>query len=120
MPSNRPPPLPKTIAEVSCGRSVGAVVAADEVDHTERVGPVLQAGVVADAIIAAIEQLNAGVVIVERGAYRRVLVPHRCIVTRSAIEEHLGHTVRFPGDLEKVMPSFKGRLTLTAERAEWC
>jgi hypothetical protein len=88
-------------------------------ESTDSVGPVLQAGVVTDAIIAAIAQLNSGVVIVERGAYRRVLVPHRCVVTRQAVEAHLGSPVHFPGDLEKVMPPFKGQLSLTAERAEW-
>jgi hypothetical protein len=42
-------------------------------DRREWVGPVLQAGAVADAMIAAIKQLNAEAVVVDRGAYRRVL-----------------------------------------------
>ena len=94
-------------------------MAQDDSDHRERVGPVLQTGIVADAIIAAIKQLNAEAVVVDRGAYRRVLVPQRCLVTRAAMEEQLGRSVYFPADLETVMPAFKGRLTVTADSAVW-
>ena len=41
----------------------------------DRVGPVLQAGSVANAIVAAIKDLNQDVLVVDRGAYVRVLVP---------------------------------------------
>ncbi|MGB8325699.1 MAG: MmoB/DmpM family protein, partial [Candidatus Acidiferrum sp.] len=74
----------------------------------DRVGPVLQSGPVANAIIAAIKDLNQDVVLVDRGAYVRVLVPRCCVVTRSAIETHLGRPFRFPGELEIVMSGFKG------------
>jgi hypothetical protein len=94
-------------------------MAEQEPDTSDRVGPVLQAGAVADAIIAAITQLNTGVVILDRGAYRRVLVPRRCVVTRAAVEEHLGRAVHFPGDLEKVMPAFKGLFAVSEESAAW-
>jgi hypothetical protein len=63
----------------------------------DRVGPVLQSGSVANAIVAAIKDLNQDVLVVDRGAYVRVLVPQCCIVTRSAIEKHLGRPFRFPG-----------------------
>jgi hypothetical protein len=88
-------------------------------DSSNRVGPVLGTGLVADAVIAAIQQHHAEAVILDRGAYRRVLVPGRCVVTRTAIEEHLGRPVHFPGDLEKVMPSFKGRFTVSETCAVW-
>jgi MmoB/DmpM family len=78
----------------------------------DRVGPVLQAGTVANAIIAAIKDLNQDVMVVDRGAYVRVLVPQCCVVTRSAIEKHLGRPFRFPGELETVMSAFKGSLQL--------
>ena len=39
----------------------------------DRVGPVLQAGTVADEIIAAIKDLNQDVMVVDRGAYIRGL-----------------------------------------------
>jgi toluene monooxygenase system protein D len=85
----------------------------------DRVGPVLQAGSVANAIIAAIKDLNQDVLIMDRGAYVRVLVPQSCVVTRSAIEKHLGRPFRFPGELEMVMSAFKGTLELNQDDAAW-
>jgi len=85
----------------------------------DSVGPVLQSGPVADAIIAAIKDLNQEVMVVDRGAYIRVLVPQCCVVTRSAIEQHLGRPFRFPGELETVMSAFKGSLQLNQDDAAW-
>jgi toluene monooxygenase system protein D len=85
----------------------------------DHVGPVLQSGPVANAIIAAIKDLNQDVIIVDRDAYIRVLVPRCCVVTRSAIENHLGRPFRFPGELETVMSAFKGSLQLNQEDAAW-
>jgi len=85
----------------------------------EYVGPVLQAGVVAEAVIAAIRQLNSTVVVLDRGAYQRVLVPGRCVITRAVVEAHLGRSLRFPGDLEKVMPAFQGSFTVSEAEAIW-
>jgi hypothetical protein len=85
----------------------------------DRVGPVLQSGPVAHAIIAAIKDLNQDVMVVDRGAYVRVLVPRCCVVTRSAIETHLGRSFRFPGELEIVMSGFKGSLHLNQDDAAW-
>jgi hypothetical protein len=88
-------------------------------DSYDRVGPVLQSGTVANAIIAAMKDLNQDVMVVDRGAYVRVLVPRYCVVTRSAIEEHLGRSFRFPGELETVMSAFKGSLQLNQNDAAW-
>jgi hypothetical protein len=85
----------------------------------DRVGPVLQSGAVATAIIAAIKDLNQDVMVVDRGAYVRVLVPQCCVVTRSSIEKHLGRSFRFPGELEAVMSAFKGSLELNQNDAAW-
>jgi len=85
----------------------------------DHVGPVLQAGVLTEAIVAAIRDLNRDVEVIDRGGYLRVLVPHRCVVTRSAIEKHLGRSVRFPGELEIVMSAFKGTFKLTGDEAVW-
>jgi len=85
----------------------------------DHVGPVLQSGSVANAIIAAIKDLNQDVIVVDRGAYTRVLVPRCCIVTRLAIEKHLGRSFRFPGELETVMSAFKGSLQLNQDDATW-
>jgi hypothetical protein len=92
-----------------------------DAEHSTRdyVGPVLQAGVVAEAVIAAIRQLNSTVVVLDRGAYQRVLVPGRCVITRVAVEAHLGRPLRFPGDLEKIMPAFQGSFTVSEAEATW-
>jgi len=91
----------------------------DVIREVEQVGPVLEAGATADAVIAAIQELNAGVVVVDRGAYRRVSAFRRCIVTREAIEKELGRAFQLPGDLEKIMPAFQGCFSVSEERAAW-
>jgi len=83
------------------------------------VGPVLMDGGVADAVIAAIRERNSDVLVVPHGSYHRVLVPHRCVVSRSDVEHHLGRSVSFPGDLEMIMSSFKGEFSVHEDRAEW-
>lgn len=83
------------------------------------VGPVLEAGDVASAIVAAIQSANANVTVIDRGAYVRVLVPERCVVRREAIEAALGRPFQLPGDLERAMPSFKGRLTIDSDEIVW-
>jgi hypothetical protein len=88
-------------------------------DLYDRVGPVLQTGAIGAAIVAAIRDLNRDVVVMDRGAYLRVMVPRRCFVTRAAIEKHLGRAFRFPGELETVMSAFKGMLQLGQEDAVW-
>jgi hypothetical protein len=88
-------------------------------DLYDRVGPVLQTGAIGAAVVAAIRDLNSDVMVVDRGAYLRVMVPQRCFVTRVAIEKHLGRAFRFPGELETVMSAFKGALQLGQEDAVW-
>lgn len=85
----------------------------------DRVGPVLSAGREAEAVVSAIRALNEDVTVLDRGAYLRVLVPHRCVVTRVAIEKTLGGSFRLPGDLELLMPSFKGFLRVSEDEAVW-
>lgn len=83
------------------------------------VGPILAAGRVADAIIAAIRKENVGVRINDRGSYLRVLVPGGCRVSRAAIELELAQVFRLPSDLEQVMPSFAGRFQVSENEAAW-
>src|SRR5206468_10845035 len=85
----------------------------------DHVGPVLETGETARAVIAAIRELNEAVEVRDRGSYVRVLVPQRCRVTRDAIEHTLGRPFRLPGDLEIVMPSFKGMFRVTGDEAVW-
>jgi toluene monooxygenase system protein D len=91
----------------------------DATNTYDHVGPVLQTGALTNAIVAAIRDLNPEVIVVDRGAYLRVLAPRTCMVTRIGIERHLGRPVRFPGELETVMSAFKGAIRLTQDEAVW-
>ena len=84
-----------------------------------RVGPVLTAGVCANAVAAAISKENPGASVTDRGGYLRVLVHERCRVTRHAIERELGRAFALPRDLELIMPSFRGKLLLDADAVVW-
>ena len=88
-------------------------------DRRDWVGPVLLAGPAADSVVAAIRELNAGVEVVDRGSYLRVWCPRRCRVTRAVVERHRGAPFNLPVDLEAVMPSFKGRLSMSEEEVCW-
>jgi hypothetical protein len=86
---------------------------------SDAVGPVLEAGETAQALIVAIRRSNAEVAVADRGSYLRVLVPGRCLLERIEIERALGRPFRLPGDLERVMPSFSGRFRATRDQAVW-
>jgi hypothetical protein len=85
----------------------------------ERVGPVLRAGPLTRAVQAAILELNPLAEFLDHGSYVRVLVPGACRLSRQLLEKHAGTAVSFPRDLESVMASFKGRLTLNEDEARW-
>jgi hypothetical protein len=84
-----------------------------------RVGPVLVEGDESRAVIAAIRELNADVTVRDRGAYLRVEVPQRCVVTRAAVERGLGRPFELPAALERIMPSFAGRFSVSSDMASW-
>jgi toluene monooxygenase system protein D len=88
-------------------------------DDKEAVGPVLTPGPLAEAVIAAIRAANAMVTVVDRGAYLRVLVPRRCRLEVARVEALIHGPFHLPGDLEGIMPSFRGRLHLTTGEAVW-
>lgn len=88
-------------------------------EDRDLVGPVLQRGPTADAVIAAIRDENPGVTLLDRGSYVRVLVPRRCAVSRAAIERQAGRAFRLPGDLEAIMSSFKGFFRVDEDGAAW-
>ncbi|MDB4981645.1 MAG: Toluene-4-monooxygenase, subunit TmoC [Myxococcales bacterium] len=86
---------------------------------SDDVGPVLQEGPEAAAIVRAIRRQNADVRVIDRGSYLRVLCPRRCVVTRVGIEAELGRPFRLPRDLELVISSFKGRFHVSESEASW-
>jgi toluene monooxygenase system protein D len=101
------------------GRGVAAAQAVPAGEN-DQVGPVLEGdGQVVEAIIAAIREAHPDVTVLDRGGYLRVLVPHRCVVRRVAVERALGRAFRLPGDLELVMPSFKGAIDISHDQVIW-
>lgn len=90
-----------------------------EPERARIVGPVLANSAVGRAVAAAIADHNQDVRVEDRGSYLRVSVQGRCRVTRAAIEDELRAVFALPGDLERVMPSFRGRLRVTAKEAIW-
>jgi toluene monooxygenase system ferredoxin subunit len=82
-----------------------------------RVGPVLLAGVVTDAVIEAIKDTHANALIVDHGSYLRVLVPDRCVIRAADVRARLHAPFHIPVDLEPLMCSFKGLFTASDEEA---
>ncbi|HKV95685.1 MAG TPA: MmoB/DmpM family protein [Candidatus Angelobacter sp.] len=88
-------------------------------DVADLVGPVFTGHHHAQAVLEAIRRLNPSAEIHNRGSYIRVLVPRRCLVTRSAVEDILRQPFDFRAELEIMMPSFKGRMHLNDDEAVW-
>jgi toluene monooxygenase system protein D len=88
-------------------------------DQREAVGPVLEAGEIGDAIIAVLHEQHPDLEVHDRGAYKRVLAPGTCLLRREAVERRLGRPFRLPGDLELVMPAFRGRIFIADDHVVW-
>lgn len=88
-------------------------------ENARRVGPVLLRSAVARAIAGAIREANPGASIESRGAYLRVSAPSPCTVSCQQVEAQLGTEFQLPGDLERAMVSFRGRLSMTDETVQW-
>jgi len=87
--------------------------------YRDWVGPVLQAGTVASAVVDAIVDANPGARVIDRGAYVRVLSPVRCMLEQRNVESRLGGPFHLPSDLERIMPAFRGKLRFSASEAVW-
>jgi len=90
------------------------------VESNNDVGPVLRVGELADAVLAAVEDDNAGkqVRVVDRGDYVRIHTEGQCRVTRASVERHLGREFDL-ASLEVEMPSFSGRLRTRYDEFVW-
>ncbi|ONM46693.1 MmoB/DmpM family protein [Nocardia donostiensis] len=85
------------------------------------VGPVVQAGEIAEAVAEAARIDNEGkrVDIRNRGSYVRVEVDGgECVLYRATIEEQLGRPFQMH-ELEVSMPSFVGRIETGTERVRF-
>jgi toluene monooxygenase system protein D len=91
----------------------------DLVGWTDAVGPVLQATPLGRAVVMAIESSNDDVMIQDEGAYLRVMAHGSCRVSRLEVEAEFGQPIRFPGDLEVIMSSFAGLVSMDESGAVW-
>ena len=80
------------------------------------VGPVIQAGEIADAVAAAAREDNPGkeVTVNDRGSYVRIEVDTECIIRRETLEAELGRPFRM-SELEVNMPSFVGQIETASD-----
>lgn len=83
------------------------------------VGPVLKAGPLSEAVVAAIRKTHPHAQVVDRGSYIRVGVPHQCLLDKAALETAWGRVVEYPQDLEHIMVSFQGRMNFRDTSVEW-
>ena len=94
-------------------------MSAEEDPRIEWVGPVLRAGTVSVAVIDVLVHENPGAKVQDHGAYVRVLAPLRCLLEKQSVERRLGRPFTLPGDLELIMPAFRGKLRFGPDRAIW-
>src|SRR5580704_2799843 len=86
---------------------------------TDAVGPVLQATPLGWAFVTAIESSNDDIAIQDEGSYLRVMAHGSCRVSRLAVEAEFGQSIQFPGDLEVIMSSFAGLVSMDENGAVW-
>lgn len=84
--------------------------------ETAAVGPIIQAGEIAEAVAAAVREDNAGreVNVIDRGSYVRIEVDGECIIRRATLENELGRPFRM-AELEVNMPSFVGQIETASD-----
>lgn len=79
------------------------------------VGPVIQSGEMANAVIDAARTDNASEVFVRnRGSYVRIELDRECMILRESMERELGRPFQMR-ELEVSMPSFQGRIETTSD-----
>jgi toluene monooxygenase system protein D len=88
----------------------------DRADFDNKVGPVLRAGELADAIVQAMLEDNEGrhIEVIDKRAYLRVEAEGECVVHRKSIERHIGRPFRLQ-EIETVLGSFSGQIETTDE-----
>ncbi|MFC5993845.1 MmoB/DmpM family protein [Pseudonocardia hispaniensis] len=84
------------------------------------VGPIMQAGEMAELVAEAIAEDNpdAEVQVRDEGSYIRIHTPGRCRLTRRTLSELAGRPVRI-GDVEPHMAFFAGHIITTTDDIVW-
>jgi toluene monooxygenase system ferredoxin subunit len=82
------------------------------------VGPVFESGAAANAAIEAMRALGQKITVIDRGSYLRVSAPRILRLTRAAFESKMTGLV-FPRDVQAIMVSFKGHITVSDDELIW-
>ena len=99
-------------------------MSADSGGHTEAprnlVGPVLQTGELAEAVIEAIREDNPNkeVLIERRASYVRVQTEGECVIRRETVADMLGRPFRMQ-ELEVDMSAFAGQIETSTEHVRF-
>jgi len=85
-------------------------------DVAKVVGPVMQSGEVAQAVVEAVKKDNAGktVDVQDKGSYVRIAVEDECVIRRETVEEMIGRPFRM-FELEAYMSAFNGQIETDSE-----
>ena len=85
-------------------------------DNGNLVGPVIQAGEIAQAVVEAVRADNPGkeVHVQDRASYVRIEVADECMIRRATLQEKLGRPFLMQ-ELEVSMPSFAGQIENTSD-----
>lgn len=83
------------------------------------VGPVLSTEYPMEAVVAALRELNPTLEIVDRGAYVRAFAVGRCQLKGDVVARILGRPFAIPSDLEAIMPSFQGAMSIAGDVVTW-
>ena len=86
------------------------------VDIAKSVGPVMQSGDVAKAVVDAIQEDNPGreFDVHDRGTYIRIDVENECLIRRKTVEEMIGRPFKM-FELEAHMSAFNGQIETDSE-----
>jgi hypothetical protein len=83
------------------------------------VGPVLTTGPLADVIIEILQAAYPDLQLVDRGAYVRVMVPERCVLSIAAVKNIVGNEFTLPRDLEVILCAKQGNMRITEDAVIW-
>lgn len=86
-------------------------------DMNNRVGPVMRAGELAEAVVQAAREDNPGkeIRVDDKRAYLRIDTDDEMILRRETIERHLGRSFKM-NDLEVDLSSFAGRIETDSDQ----
>lgn len=92
----------------------------DELLKNNRVGPIVRAGEVAEAVAEAAitDNPDKKIVVEANGAYSRIYTDDELIVTKETLEEELGRDFDMT-ELEINLASFAGRIEVTKTHARF-